>query len=346
MVKQYLTAILAAGVALAGANAIAAETGEWYIAPSALFMDDDEDRGVEDGFVGAQLTLGYAFSDHWSWEVFGNIAGADADAVPGQDQDLIELGSNLVFIADRDARFTPFFLAGVSHLDTNFDNATAGASEPGRDRFAFSGGLGFMLAFGDSPLSLRTEYRLRKETSGGDRSFSDSLTDQLVLVGLEIGLGERGPRLVDTDGDGVDDSIDRCPNTPLGATVDATGCEIDSDGDGVVDSKDECPDTPRGTPVDERGCPAADSDGDGVIDERDQCPNTPAGARVDANGCELDDDGDGVVNSRDRCPNTRAGARVDVNGCEIREVIRLPGVTFETNSDRLLPGAEQVLDDF
>lgn len=30
--------------------------------------------------------------------------------------------------------------------------------------------------------------------------------------------------------------------------------ELDSDGDGVVDSKDQCPDTPKGAPVDERGC--------------------------------------------------------------------------------------------
>lgn len=31
--------------------------------------------------------------------------------------------------------------------------------------------------------------------------------------------------------------------------------EKDSDGDGVVDSKDECPDTPKGYKVDPRGCP-------------------------------------------------------------------------------------------
>jgi len=30
--------------------------------------------------------------------------------------------------------------------------------------------------------------------------------------------------------------------------------EKDSDGDGVPDSKDECPDTPKGAKVDERGC--------------------------------------------------------------------------------------------
>ena len=59
---------------------------------------------------------------------------------------------------------------------------------------------------------------------------------------------------------------------------------LDSDGDGVVDNKDQCPDTPQGVAVDSRGCPL-DSDGDGVYDYLDKCPGTPKGASVDARGC-------------------------------------------------------------
>ena len=50
----------------------------------------------------------------------------------------------------------------------------------------------------------------------------------------------------DDDGDGVTNDIDKCPGTPAGAKVDATGCELDSDGDGVGDSRDQCPNTPAG----------------------------------------------------------------------------------------------------
>ncbi len=60
---------------------------------------------------------------------------------------------------------------------------------------------------------------------------------------------------MDDDGDGVVNSLDRCPNTPRGATVDARGCPLDSDGDGVYDYLDKCPNTPRGLAVDHRGCP-------------------------------------------------------------------------------------------
>jgi OOP family OmpA-OmpF porin len=80
----------------------------------------------------------------------------------------------------------------------------------------------------------------------------------------EIGSAEQMNRFVktvlltalkDSDGDGVTDDRDQCPDTPRGAPVDSRGCPLDSDGDGVFDYLDACPDTPAGTPVDEKGCP-------------------------------------------------------------------------------------------
>ena len=59
----------------------------------------------------------------------------------------------------------------------------------------------------------------------------------------------------DSDGDGVPDSLDKCPGTPVGVTVDEAGCPRDSDGDGVPDYRDKCPDTLPGLLVDEDGCP-------------------------------------------------------------------------------------------
>ena len=43
------------------------------------------------------------------------------------------------------------------------------------------------------------------------------------------------------------------PTRRAGAKVDERGCELDSDGDGVVDSQDKCPDTPKGDRVDADG---------------------------------------------------------------------------------------------
>ncbi len=49
------------------------------------------------------------------------------------------------------------------------------------------------------------------------------------------------PNMVDSDGDGIDDARDKCPNTPQGWKVNAEGCPLDTDGDGVPDNIDRCP---------------------------------------------------------------------------------------------------------
>lgn len=62
------------------------------------------------------------------------------------------------------------------------------------------------------------------------------------------------PKEADSDGDGVVDSKDKCPDTPKGRKVDANGCEYDRDGDGIVDGDDKCPDVYAKTAD---GCPEA-----------------------------------------------------------------------------------------
>ena len=118
----------------------------------------------------------------------------------------------------------------------------------------------------------------------------------------------------DSDADGVPDGVDRCANTAPGAEVNARGCTQDSDGDNIPDGLDRCPDTESGVLVDPNGCPR-DSDGDSIPDGLDRCSETPRGATVDALGCPGDEDGDGVLDGLDRCPRTPTGATVNSTGC-------------------------------
>ena len=69
----------------------------------------------------------------------------------------------------------------------------------------------------------------------------------LVLSHLFCGEEEI---MEDSDGDGVADGSDECPNTP--AETD-NGCPADADGDGVPDFLDECPDVAGDA---DTGCPA------------------------------------------------------------------------------------------
>jgi len=82
----------------------------------------------------------------------------------------------------------------------------------------------------------------------------------------------------------------------------STSSQKDSDGDGVSDAVDGCPNTSRGDPVDERGCStskltakeggrsekmntaAHDNGRDSVADQGDQDQRTPVGIKSDKNG--------------------------------------------------------------
>lgn len=111
----------------------------------------------------------------------------------------------------------------------------------------------------------------------------------------------------DTDGDGIFDKNDDCPETP--GLAEFNGCP-DSDGDGIPDKNDDCP-SKKG-PAEFNGCP--DTDGDGIPDHLDECP-TVAGLKS-MNGCP-DSDGDGIKDSEDNCPN-EAGPKAN-NGCPYQD---------------------------
>jgi len=85
----------------------------------------------------------------------------------------------------------------------------------------------------------------------------------------------------------------------------------DSDGDGIPDDADDCPNIPG--PLATKGCP--DSDGDGIPDNMDECPNELGLAMY--KGCP-DTDGDGIPDNVDICPN-EPGPKSN-NGCPIIEI--------------------------
>jgi outer membrane protein OmpA-like peptidoglycan-associated protein len=202
-------------------------------------------------------------------------------------------------------------------------NATAGLIVPTKDYLddIQSGSSNDMLITAMAGLSY---YFGRSSDSDGD-GVSDS-RDMCPNTPPGVKVDEDGCPL-DSDGDRVPDYLDKCSDTPAGVKVDADGCPLDFDRDGVPDYLDKCSNTPAGVKVDENGCPI-DADKDGIPDYLDRCPNTPVGVKVDQDGCPLDSDGDGVPDNLDKCPNTPKGVQVDSEGCPIKketETIILPG---------------------
>jgi OOP family OmpA-OmpF porin len=100
--------------------------------------------------------------------------------------------------------------------------------------------------------------------------------DMLCLYVVQVGDDPQGrellQRVVDAAGCGkVVAAVDLTGGDAMAAFVQEALLEPDSDGDGVGDSKDKCPNTPKGVKVDAVGCPF-DADGDGVPDYLDRCP--------------------------------------------------------------------------
>ena len=121
---------------------------------------------------------------------------------------------------------------------------------------------------------------------------------------------------VDTDKDGIIDSLDKCPTVPGLAKYE--GCPVpDTDKDGINDDEDKCPEVSGLARY--QGCPVPDTDKDGINDEEDKCP-AEAGP-VSNQGCPfVDTDGDGVPDPDDKCPNV-AGPRENQGCPEIKEEI-------------------------
>jgi Thrombospondin type 3 repeat len=107
--------------------------------------------------------------------------------------------------------------------------------------------------------------------------------------------------VLDSDGDGVPDDLDNCPDeanaNQLDTDADEEGdaCDADDDNDTVADAGDNCP-------LDANPDPA-DADGDGA-----------------GNVCDTDDDNDGVIDAADACVPTQTGAVVNGDGCSIADL--------------------------
>jgi outer membrane protein OmpA-like peptidoglycan-associated protein len=148
-------------------------------------------------------------------------------------------------------------------------------------------------------------------------------------------------------------------NDVRGATlVQAPIDNTDTDGDGVRDLVDACPEEPedRDTFQDADGCPDKDNDIDGIADVDDKCPLRPEDIDnwEDADGCpDPDNDGDGLVDAQDRCPvdaETKNGHR-DEDGCPDAGLVRVEGdrivilrkVYFDTDKDTIKPMSYGIL---
>ena len=241
----------------------------------------------------------------------------------------ITLGGGMLYWQVRD----------VSNDDNNGIFGMAGSEIPGYDmesNFFGKLGAGFeMWFFGPVSLDISANYYM---LSGQDKDMF----------------------AYDPDGTGI---IEDKPNSILEGRVAFSvnfGGKKDSDGDGIYDNKDACPNDPEDFDgfQDEDGCPDPDNDQDGILDVNDKCPNDPEDIDgfQDEDGCpDPDNDQDGILDVNDACPDDpeTVNGYEDEDGCpdtvppevifKKEAPIVLEGVNFEFNSADLTSGAKEVL---
>lgn len=164
------------------------------------------------------------------------------------------------FTGYTDSAFKPYVLVGAGQSKIKVKNQDAYVSDTATSAFPAGSnipagsevsestdtignlGLGAMYRINDA-LSLRGEAR-------AIHNFDQNWWEGLALAGLEVVLGGHLAPTV-----AVPPIVEPEVDTPPVVEVIPVETDVDSDGDGVPDSIDRCPGTPMNVVVDEYGCP-------------------------------------------------------------------------------------------
>ena len=228
------------------------EAGHFYIGPEVGGIVASGDRGTREHDWVYGVDLGYNFNAHWTLDANVNSARLKDEFDPGHLR-LTGYSADLLRVFNRSSMFAPYVGAGVGILQYNSSHSPFNA--PNHDNFFPEVAAGAFVKLWENSdasasFSLKPDIRVRWDDDGS----RGHLRDYIYTVGfvLSMGPGTKPPpapppppppppaepqpapppppvtTIPDSDGDGVPDNIDRCPNTPHGVAVDKFGCPLKS----------------------------------------------------------------------------------------------------------------------
>ena len=148
------------------------------------------------------------------------------------------------FTGYKETALKPYVLVGAGRSKLEFENENGNEVAQSTDTIG-NLGLGAMYRINDA-LSLRGEAR-------AIHNFDENWWEGMALAGLEVVLGGHLAPTVAVPPQLEPTLVPVVPAPPIVTVVPVE--DIDSDGDGVYDSVDQCPGTPLNEVVDARGCP-------------------------------------------------------------------------------------------
>jgi Outer membrane protein and related peptidoglycan-associated (lipo)proteins len=205
----------------------------WYVAPFATFINSGGDRQASDGWGGG-VGVGKMIDKHFNVELKGFYQGFGGTNGPW---DLAGGAAEAQYYFFRD-KFSPYAVLGVGGMHT-CASANCGAG------FIGEAGVGVSYELNDH-LLIRSDvrYRYNNNFNAHVQPGTDEFHDMTVNLGVVIPFGDKPKYLAksevvpvvaaprddcstrDSDSDGVNDCLDKCPGTIKGATVDSKGCAV------------------------------------------------------------------------------------------------------------------------
>lgn len=230
-----------------------------YVYFGGYYLGADKDRVASrdtDGSYGAQAGYGFRLSERVWLEAmaFGSVIDSNA---AGSDLYQRGGGIDLQYAFGQRSEFTPYVLAGLGFTY----NDDIGSRNDDFSPYA-NVGIGFTKSiFGYETLRLRGEVRaiyddfeaVVARPTGNVKV--DGFLDYRAMLGLEMGLGK--PREVIREVEKVvvrEVPVERVVVQEVQVPAPVPAPVLDSDGDGVPDDRDQCPNTPQGARVDAKGC--------------------------------------------------------------------------------------------
>ena len=263
-VRNAMFGLLGAGMLIAAPAATADVPDNYVFLDGYAVVHDERIPDAETGF-GGRIGLGGIFSRTQNSAtgievgIFGNPIKSSDRKGDKQTGVMIDLAQYYTV-----GGFNPYLFAGVGFVGEHI-----GPSDGAYPSLEAGGGLLFNIGNGYTVRAGLSAMSVRNDDFDPD---VDAYVDWRLNVGVFFPMGSAAAA------------------TPAPAAKPAAARAVDSDGDGLADSADRCPGQPASTAD---GCPPAapvvmtDSDNDGVADGTDECAGTLEGLKVDARGCAV-----------------------------------------------------------